>query len=112
MDPKQIQNLIEGEVDSNEQTLEKYSTDASIFKIQPKLIACPKDSTDIEKLVQFINQHPELNLSITPRSAGTCMSGGASFNSETFLGRLGLISYLFHSALLSPYTSNSLEFPI
>jgi FAD/FMN-containing dehydrogenase len=68
-----------GELDSSPATLDLYSHDASMFELRPKLIVKPKDAKDLEKLVQFVaaqkKKHPALSL--TARSAGTDMSGGA-----------------------------------
>lgn len=72
-----LQKVIKGEVLDDEQTLTTYSKDASIFQIQPQVVVVPKSAEDIKALVSFINQHPEDNLSITVRSAGTDMTGGA-----------------------------------
>lgn len=66
-----------GEVFDDEDILKKYSQDASIFEIKPQLVAAPADSQDIKNLISFVKKRPDLNLSITPRAAGTCMSGGA-----------------------------------
>lgn len=68
-----------GELLDDPVTKERYSHDASLFEIRPKLIVCPKDSIDVQTLVTLANEHkhkmPELSL--TARSAGTDMSGGA-----------------------------------
>lgn len=68
-----------GELLTDETTLEAYSHDASMFEITPRLIAYPLDSEDVELLTNFVNKnkkkHP--HLSLTARSAGTDMSGGA-----------------------------------
>lgn len=72
----QISHLITGDVLDDPASLDHYSRDASLFEIQPQLAVCPKDSTDLQALVHFVNQHPEAKLSLTPRSAGTDMSGG------------------------------------
>jgi len=72
----QIQSIIKGEVLDDQQTLNTYSKDASIFIIKPQLVVFPKDSEDIKALVKYINENPEQNLSLTPRAAATCMSGG------------------------------------
>src|SRR6187551_853310 len=61
----------------DEATLIKYSRDASLFEVRPRLVVFPKNSEDIQNLVRLINEHPEAKLSITARSAGTDMSGGA-----------------------------------
>jgi len=68
-----------GEVDDSEQTREFYSHDASLFELVPKLVVMPKTSNDVQKLVRIVSENkkhmPELSL--TGRSAGTDMSGGA-----------------------------------
>ncbi|OGE27717.1 hypothetical protein A2867_04445 [Candidatus Daviesbacteria bacterium RIFCSPHIGHO2_01_FULL_40_11] len=71
-----LQKIIKGEVLNDDQTLTTYSKDASIFEIKPQAVVYPKDCEDIKKLVAFVNQDPH-NLSITPRSAGTDMTGAA-----------------------------------
>lgn len=68
-----------GEVDDTAKTLETYSHDASLFEVKPQLVAYPKNAADVSALVKFVSenkaQHP--GLSVTARSAGTDMSGGA-----------------------------------
>jgi FAD/FMN-containing dehydrogenase len=68
-----------GELDTTTETLEFYSHDASLFELTPEVVAFPKDSEDVQRIVKFVNkhrpEHPKLN--ITPRSRGTDMSGGA-----------------------------------
>lgn len=72
-----IQVIIKGEVFDDEEILSVDSRDASLFEIKPQLVVAPKDSDDIKKLVQFVTHNTTLHLSLTPRSAGTDMSGGA-----------------------------------
>jgi FAD/FMN-containing dehydrogenase len=74
-----IQNFFKGEVSNDEKTLDTFSRDASLFQVQPKLVVFPKDSEDIQKLVSYVNEHKasDPTLSITGRSAGSCMSGGS-----------------------------------
>jgi FAD/FMN-containing dehydrogenase len=68
-----------GEVDASDETREFYSHDASLFEIKPSLVTMPQDSTDVQTLVKLVNEqkkaHPDL--SVTARSAGTDMAGGA-----------------------------------
>lgn len=75
----ELQAFFQGELDTSKETLETYSHDASLFELKPSIVARPRDSRDIESLVTWVvknkDKHPEL--SITPRSAGTDMSGGA-----------------------------------
>ena len=75
---EELKKIISGEVEDNESTLIKYSKDASIFKVKPKLVIFPRDSADIEKVVKFAseNKKNDPNLSITARAGGSCMAGG------------------------------------
>ncbi len=68
-----------GDIESNEETLKKYSRDASLFEVKPTLVIFPKNSDDVKTAVRWINKNKEndSSLSITARSAGTCMSGGS-----------------------------------
>jgi FAD/FMN-containing dehydrogenase len=68
-----------GEMDTSEEKLEFYSHDASLFEIKPKLVVAPQDSADVQQLVSLIAERKKSNpeLSLTARSAGTDMSGGA-----------------------------------
>lgn len=74
-----LSELIDGDVDDSVDTIEKFSHDASMFEVRPEIIVSPKDSEDIKKIVQYVskNKSSSPNLSITVRSAGTDMSGGA-----------------------------------
>lgn len=76
---EEIQKIFKGEVESDEETLKKYSRDASIFEIRPQVVVFPKDSEDVKNLVKWVAENKVVNpgLSITARAAGTCMSGGA-----------------------------------
>ena len=68
-----------GDVDDTATTLDTYSHDASLFEIRPQLVVYPKDAGDVGRLVAFVGKHKKANphLSLTARSAGTDMSGGA-----------------------------------
>lgn len=81
----QIQEIIQGEVDDSEETRELYSHDASLFELKPKLVVSPENPTDLKNLVRYVaaHKHSVPGLYITPRSAGTCMSGGSIGESIT-----------------------------
>ncbi len=76
---KQLGAHFKGELDNNTETLEFYSHDASLFELKPEVVAFPKDSEDVQRIVKFVNANRAKNpgLNITPRSRGTDMSGGA-----------------------------------
>lgn len=69
----------QGDMDKSDEKLEFYSHDASLFEIKPKLIVAPKDSADVQRLVSLVAERKKTapELSLTARSAGTDMSGGA-----------------------------------
>lgn len=69
-----LKSFIKGEVLDDNETLTSYSKDASIFEIKPQVVTYPKDSQDIQNLVKYASDH---SLSITPRCAGTDMTGAA-----------------------------------
>lgn len=75
----EIKKFFRGEVLSDPATREKYSEDASIFKIQPEVVAFPKDVGDIKSLVKFVSlkKKNDKKISISARSAGTDMTGGS-----------------------------------
>ncbi len=74
-----LSELIDGDIDDSADTIEKFSHDASMFEVRPEVIVSPKNSEDIKKIVQYVskNKSSNPNLSVTVRSAGTDMSGGA-----------------------------------
>ena len=74
----ELKQLIKGDVATDEETLHTHSMDKSIFAVKPQVVVFPKDSEDVAKLVQFVAKHKKAHpeLSLTPRAAGTDMSGG------------------------------------
>lgn len=75
----ELSKIFKGEVDNSDEIREFYSHDASLFELRPEVVTFPNDSADIQSLVKFVgaNKDQNPNLSITPRTRGTCMSGGA-----------------------------------
>ncbi len=76
---QKLQSLVEGDVTDEAEELERASHDASLFEVRPQVIVKPKHAADIEKIVKFAaeNKQDHPDLSVTVRSGGTCMSGGA-----------------------------------
>ncbi len=75
---EEIKKIISGDITENEEEKIKYTRDTSIFEMMPEVVVHPKDAQDIKNLVKFVTEHKKNNpnLSLTCRSAGTCMSGG------------------------------------
>jgi len=68
-----------GGISTNADILTKYSTDESIFSIRPQVIIQPKHRRDVEIAVQVLKTEVKRfpTLSLTPRAAGTGLSGGS-----------------------------------
>lgn len=71
-----LQKQVKGEVTTDSEVLTTFSRDASVFELTPEVVVSPQDSGDIKNLVKYTSDHKEEGVSLTPRSAGTCMSGG------------------------------------
>jgi FAD/FMN-containing dehydrogenase len=83
---EEILKFFKGDVEDSDETLTKYSHDASLLEVRPKLVLFPNDAEDVKNLVKWVAQNKDLyvhpgndsvGLYITARCAGTCMSGGA-----------------------------------
>ncbi len=74
-----IKHGFEGEIKDSADVLDFYSHDASMFELRPQLVVMPKNGRDVERLVSLIKDKKKSmpDLSVTARSAGTDMSGGA-----------------------------------
>lgn len=74
----EIKVFFKGEILEDQETLKFYSHDASLFEVKPKIVVFPKDSADIQALVKFVGDKKVIDssISVTARSAGSCMSGG------------------------------------
>lgn len=75
----ELTKIFKGELDATKETREFYSHDASLFELTPQVVAFPTSADDIKAAVKFVKDHKADNpdLSITPRSRGTDMSGAA-----------------------------------
>lgn len=76
---EEIKGLIEGEVATDEETLQTFSHDTSLFEVKPQAVVYPKTEEDVSRLIKLVSsgksKYP--NLSLTARSGGTDMGGGS-----------------------------------
>lgn len=76
---RKLRSFLKGEVLADPKTLKLYSHDTSLFEVKSEVVVYPLDSEDVSNLVSFVssykNKHPKLSL--TARSGGTDMTGGA-----------------------------------
>lgn len=76
---QEIQKFFKGDIEDSDETLTKYSHDASVLEVRPEFVLFPKDAEDVQGIVKWVNENKSKypNLALTARCAGTCMSGGA-----------------------------------
>jgi FAD/FMN-containing dehydrogenase/Fe-S oxidoreductase len=67
-----LKGFIKGDVLFDEVSRGLYSTDASIFQIQPLGVVAPRDEEDVEALVRYA---AERQVALIPRGAGTGVAG-------------------------------------
>lgn len=81
--PEELKQIIKGDVLSDDQTLQNYSHDYSLFEVKSKVVVFPKDAQDLKALIKYVTNHKkdDPSLSLTARAAGTDMGGGAINNS-------------------------------
>jgi len=68
-----------GGISTDVHVLEKYSTDESIFSKRPQVVIQPKNRQDVEIAAKVVATQTKRfdSLSLTPRAAGTGLSGGS-----------------------------------
>ena len=116
---QEIKKFWKGDIENSDETLEKYSHDASIFSIKPQIVLFPKDSEDVSNLTKWINDQNrnlphDQKINITMRAAGTCMSGGPlgeSFVLDTtrFMNKVHVIEKLKKPIKILPVFPGSQE---
>ncbi|HXK38634.1 MAG TPA: FAD-binding oxidoreductase [Candidatus Paceibacterota bacterium] len=74
----QISGLIKGDAVNDEESLQRFSRDSSIFERKPAVVVYPKDADDVSALAQFAHEEKAAgrNISIAARCAGSDMTGG------------------------------------
>src|SRR5690625_7167435 len=69
-----LRAVVRGEVDESKRRRAEYSTDASNYRVVPQVVAYPKDSDDVDAVVQIARA---TKIPVTARGAGTQSAGNA-----------------------------------
>lgn len=82
----ELRKIVGGEVSNSRKDIDFHSHDASMFELVPELVIYPKDTGDLKEIIKYVskNKLKKPELSITMRSGGTDMTGGA-INSSIIL---------------------------
>ena len=71
---EELPDLLAGEIRTDAVTTALYSTDASLYEIEPAAVASPQSASDVEVLAAWASDN---NVPLIPRGAGTGLAGGA-----------------------------------
>ncbi len=73
---KELQSMLAVPIKYDEETLERYSRDetAELKAVKPEVVVFPVSTEEVSDVMRFANRHL---IPVTPRGAGTGLSGGA-----------------------------------
>ena len=69
---EKLSQTINGTVQLDPLSKALYATDASVYRKIPLGVAFPKDLNDLQRIIQFCNDH---SVGLIPRTAGTSLAG-------------------------------------
>lgn len=69
-----LKALGEGKVLTSTISLESYAYDSSPFYHLPEVVVFPESTEEVSRVMEFCHRE---GIAVTPRGAGTCLSGGA-----------------------------------
>src|SRR5262249_39926400 len=67
-----LRGILKGQLFFDDLTRALYSTDASIFQVQPLGVVVPRDEEDVQSLVRYAAEH---KIPLIPRGAGSGVAG-------------------------------------
>ena len=65
-------NVLKGDLFIDDLHKRLYATDASVYRILPLAVICPKVADDIITVIKFVTKY---KISLIPRTAGTSLAG-------------------------------------
>lgn len=101
---KELEREIEGEVRIDQVTRMLYSTDASIYQIEPLGVVFPRSQADLQSAVEISTQH---GVPVLARGAGSSLAGQAIgpaliLDCSRYLDRIVEIDPGDHTAIVEP----------
>ncbi len=70
-----LRKLDAGDVLDDDASKKRAARDTSLFEVMPSVVVAPRNADDVKKLVRYASSHE--GISLTGRSGGTGMDGGA-----------------------------------
>jgi hypothetical protein len=103
---EKLRGLVRGRVAVDEQSLQQYSRDQSIYEIKPLIVILPEDIDDVRRLIEFASRE---GVPVTPRGGGSGTAGSAlgqgivmAFPDSEFWGRISGLSKTQSTARVLP----------
>lgn len=74
-----LQIAVVGDITTLDEEREKYARDTSLFYVKPEIVVSPRNRDDISNLLSYVTEarKHDVDISVSFRSAGTCMTGGS-----------------------------------
>ncbi|MGE3807205.1 MAG: FAD-linked oxidase C-terminal domain-containing protein, partial [Gemmataceae bacterium] len=94
-----LKGIIRGDLLFDQMSCALYSTDASIFQVEPLGVVAPRDEEDVQALVRYAAEH---QLPLIPRGAGSGLAGES-------LGRGLVVDLSRHLRSVLEVTSNTVR---
>ena len=69
-----LQAHVRGDVEADARRRAEYSTDASLYRIVPRVVVCPRDDKDVEETLKIAREY---DVPFTSRGAGTSVAGNS-----------------------------------
>ena len=76
---KDLQLAVVGDISTLEEDRERGARDTSLFYVKPEIIVYPRNREDVSNLLAYVTEarKHDIDISVSFRSAGTCMTGGS-----------------------------------
>lgn len=74
-----LQLAVVGDITTLDEDREKVARDTSLFYVKPEIVVYPRNRNDISNLLSYVTEarKHDIDVSVSFRSAGTCMTGGS-----------------------------------
>ncbi len=76
---KDLEQAVVGDISTLEEDRERTARDTSLFYVKPEIVVYPRNRNDVSNLLAYVTEARKFNvdISVSFRSAGTCMTGGS-----------------------------------
>ncbi len=76
---KDLELAVVGDISTLEEDKERVARDTSLFYVKPEIIVYPRNREDVSNLLSYVTEarKHDIDVSVSFRSAGTCMTGGS-----------------------------------